>query len=352
MSKFSIKKLTIIPAILIGLWLGVRFLLPIAMPFLFAAILALIAEPLVRGLSSLLHLRRGIAASIGVSVALLLTILLLLALCSLLVRQLGALTGILPDLESAAVSGLDSLELWLLGLAQKAPGGISPLLVQSVEGMFSSGSAVLDRITTGLLNLATSLLKGLPDSALGLGTWVLASFMLSARLPKIRSWLQNHLPQSWHEKYAPYLQTLKKSITGWLLAQSKLVGITFAILCLGFVLLQISHPILWAAATCLVDILPVLGTGTVLIPWGIVCFLQSDSIRGIGLLAVYVVISLLRSVLEPRLVGKQLGLDPLVTLLAIYTGYHLWGLAGILLAPILAVVAAQIFLQAKNNLAF
>lgn len=352
MSKFTFKKLPIILAFPVGLWLGVRFLLPIVTPFLFATALALIAEPLVRGLSRLLHLRRGIAAGIGVTVTLLLTILLLLALCALLVRQLGTLAGILPDLESATISGLDSLELWLLGLAQKAPNGISPLLVQSVEGMFSGGSAVLDRITTGLLNLATSLLKALPDSALGLGTWVLASFMLSARLPKIRAWLTDHLPQSWHDKYAPYLQTLKKSLSGWILAQAKLVGITFAILCLGFVLLQISHPILWAAATCLVDILPVLGTGTVLIPWGIVCFLQGENIRGVGLLAVYVVISLLRSVLEPRFVGKQLGLDPLVTLLAIYAGYQLWGLAGILLAPILAVVAAQIFLQAKNNLAF
>ena len=348
MTKFSIRKLSVVGAVIVGLWLGARFLLPIAMPFLLAALLALAAEPLVSGLSKLLHLRRGFAAGIGVTVALLLTILSLLALCALLVRQLGTLAGVLPDLESATISGLDSLELWLLGLAQKAPKGISPLLVQSVQGMFSGGSAVLDKITTGLLSLATSLLKALPDSALGFGTWILASFMLSARLPKIRSWVKAHLPAAWHEKYAPYLHTLKKTVTGWLLAQTKLVGVTFAVLCLGFLLLQISHPILWAAATCLVDILPVLGTGTVLIPWSIVCFLQGDSIRGIGLVAIYVVISLLRSVLEPRLVGKQLGLDPLVTLLAIYAGYQLWGLAGMLLAPILAVVAAQIFLQTQK----
>lgn len=348
MAKFSIRKLSVIVAVIAGLWLGVRFLLPIAMPFLLATLLAFIAEPLVNGLSKLLHLRRGFAAGIGVTVALLLTILSLLALCALLVRQLSTLAGVLPDLESATISGLDSLELWLLGLAQKAPKGISPILVQGVEGMFSSGSAVVDGITSRLLNLATSLLKALPDSALGLGTWILATFMLSARLPKIRHWVTGHLPPAWHEKYVPYLHTLKKTVSGWLLAQAKLVVVTFAILCLGFVLLQITHPILWAAATCLVDILPVLGTGTVLIPWSIVCFLQGDSIRGIGLVAIYIVISLLRSVLEPRLVGKQLGLDPLVTLLAIYAGYQLWGLVGMLLAPILAVVAAQIFLHAQK----
>ncbi|MBE6920349.1 MAG: sporulation integral membrane protein YtvI [Ruminococcaceae bacterium] len=349
MSQFSLRKLLLILISAAGLWLGVRFVLPIAMPFLLAALLALAAEPLVHGLNRHLHMSRGLAAGIGVSVALVLTVLLLLALCALLVRELGALAGVLPDLENATLSGLDSLEQWLLGLARRAPDGISSLLTHSVEGMFSSGSALLDSLASRLLNLAASLLKALPDSALGLGTWVLAAFMLSARLPRIRAWLTAHLPAAWHARYAPYLQTLKKTVAGWLTAQAKLVGITFCILTVGFFLLQIDHPLLWAAATCLVDILPVLGTGTVLIPWSLVCFLQGSSLQGVGLLAIYAVISLLRSVLEPRLVGKQLGLDPLVTLLAIYAGYRLWGLPGMLIAPVLAVAATQILLQTKKQ---
>ena len=95
--------------------------------------------------------------------------------------------------------------------------------------------------------------------------------------------------------------------------------------------------------------LPVLGTGTVLIPWSMVCFLQEDTFRALGLLGIYVFISLLRSVLEPRFVGKQLGLDPLVTLIAIYAGYRLWGLPGMLLAPILAVAATQILLYPQKS---
>lgn len=348
MPPFLSRKLPAITLIAVLAWLGLRFLLPIALPFLLAALLALAAEPLVVNLNRHLRLPRGAAAAVGVTVVLALTVLLLLAFCAFLVKELGALAGILPDLEDATSSGLDSLELWLLNLAQKTPDGISPILVHGVEGMFSNGSALLDGLTGRLLNLATSVLKALPDSALGLGTWILASFMISARLPKIRTWIQAHLPKAWYEKYAPWLQTLKKTVCGWLLAQAKLVGITFSILVVGFFLLRIEHPILWAAATCLVDILPVLGTGTVLIPWSLVCFLQGDSLRAIGLLAIYIVISLLRSVLEPRFVGKQLGLDPLITLLAIYAGYRLWGLPGMLLAPILAVTATQIFFQAKK----
>lgn len=348
MQNFSLRWLSKLLLIFVGLWLCLRYLLPIAMPFLMAALLALAAEPLVQGLHRYLHLKRGVASAIGIFAALLITVLLLLALCALLIRELGALAGILPDLENATVSGLDSLESWLLGLAQKAPTGISPILVNGVEGVFSNGNALLDGLTSRLLNLATSILKALPDSALGLGTWVLAAFMTSARLPRIRTWIREHLPSAWHDRYAPHLRTLKKTLCGWLLAQARLVGITFCILSVGFLLLRITHPILWAAVTCFVDILPVLGTGTVLIPWSLVCFLQGDSLRAIGLLAIYAVISLLRSVLEPRFVGKQLGLDPLVTLLAIYAGYRLWGLPGMLLAPVLAVIAAQIFIQTKK----
>lgn len=348
MNHFPLKKLW---PLLLGLgllWLGVRFFLPISLPFLLAAILALAAEPLVGSLNRRLRLPRGVASPVSISFTLLLTVLLLLSLCALLIRQLSALADILPDLESTTVSGLAFLEDWLLRLAEKAPGGIRDLLYQAIEGIFSNGNALLDGISSGLISLAGALLKAIPDSALGLGTWVLACFMISSRLPRIRAWLGMQIPPVWHRQYAPYLKTLKHTLLGWLTAQAKLVGITFLILCIGFFLLQIAHPILWAALTCLVDILPVLGTGTVLIPWSLVCFLRGNTLQAFGLLGMYTVISILRSVLEPRFVGKELGLDPLVTLIAIYAGYRLWGLPGMLLAPILAVVVTQILLQMKK----
>ena len=349
MVHFTLRKLTVTLVILAIFWLGFRLLFPILLPFLMAAALALAAEPLVAGLHKHLHLPRGLSAAIGVTVALILTILLLLALCALLVRELGTLAGVLPDLASATMSGLDSLEIWLLGLAEKTPKGISPILVQGVEGMFSNGSALLDRVSSGLLTLATSLLKSIPDSALGLGTWILSTFMISSRLPKIRDWIRHHLSDAWRQKYIPHLKMLKKTLWGWVKAQAKLVAITFCILFVGFLLLRISHPFLWAGAVCRVDILPVLGTGTVLIPWALVCFLQKDLLRAVGLLALYVIISLLRSILEPRLVGKHLGLDPLITLLSIYAGYRLWGLPGMLLAPILAVAVVQFFFPPEKQ---
>lgn len=348
MSKFSVRDLPALFLLFFAFWLILRFALPIAAPFLLAALLALAAEPLVCALSRYVHFPRGLSAAIGITIALALAIALIMALCALLIRELGALTELLPDLEDATASGLNALKSHLLSLSQNAPDGMRPVLVRSIEAIFSGSSALLDRLVTQLLNVATSLLRALPDSLLSFGTWMLASFMFSVRLPKIRLWLHGHTPAIWRERYAPCLLALKKTVCGWLAAQAKLVGITFGILSIGFLLIRIQHPILWAGVTCLVDILPVLGTGTVLIPWSLICFLQGNTLQALGLLAIYGMISLLRSALEPRLIGKQLGLDPLLTLLVIYAGYRLWGLPGMLFAPILAVLTRQIFLQSKK----
>ena len=200
----------------------------------------------------------------------------------------------------------------------------------------------MDKAIRFALGLAGNLLSHIPDSALGLGTAVISGFMISAKLPKIRFWISRRISI---ERLRPVLaagKRMKDAAFGWLLAQCKLMGLTFSILTLGFLLLRIPHTLLWALGVSVVDAFPVLGTGTILLPWALICFLQEDGARAVGLLGIYAVISLTRSALEPRLVGRHLGLDPLVTLMALYAGYKLWGIGGMILAPLLAVTALQI----------
>lgn len=349
MSQNLPRKLAYLAAAAAGLWLSLRYLMPILTPFLLAFLLALAAEPLVKVFHGKMRLPRGAATGIGVTMTLVLLILLVMVLGALLLQELGVLAGVVPDLEGTALQGMESLENWLLGLAEKTPDSVQPILTRSVEGVFSDSTTLLDQITSKLLSLASGMVSRLPDSALGVGTWLLASFMISAKLPKIKAWVGAHLPASWHEKYLPMLRRMKKSVFGWLLAQCRLMGITFLVLTVGFFVLQIRYAPLWAFLVALVDALPVLGTGTVLVPWSLVCLLQGDTVRGIGLLGVYAAASLTRSVLEPRFIGRQLGLDPLVTLLAMYAGYRLWGLAGMILAPLLAVTVTQFFIAPKEG---
>ena len=119
-------------------------------------------------------------------------------------------------------------------------------------------------------------------------------------------------------------------------------ALCFLIVLCGFLLLNVPYAPVWALFTAVVDAIPVLGTGTVLLPWSLVCFLQGDHPMAIGLLGIYAVAFLARSILEPRLVGDQLGLDPLMALAALYVGYKVWGFVGMLLSPMLCVTAMEL----------
>lgn len=340
----------LIPAIgLLGAFLAVKYLLPLVLPFLLGAALAFTAEPVVQFLCARLHLKRGLAAGIGVSMAFSFLAFAVLILCGLILRQLRALAGILPGLEQTVLDGMRSLSGWLLRQIDHAPDGMRAILKRNVIDLFSSGSALLEQVTSYLLRLASGILSQVPDSALTIGTAIVSSFMISAKLPRIRQYLSRRLSTQRQSSIRATLTRLRSALGGWLKAQAKLSGVTLLILTVGFLLLGIRYAPLAAAAVALVDAFPVLGTGTVLLPWSLVAFLRGERLLCFSLLGVYAAVSLTRSVLEPRLVGKQLGLDPLTTLAAIYIGYQLWGLGGMILAPMLAVAAAQFLPAVRPN---
>ncbi len=322
--------------------LGARYLVPILLPFALGAALALAAEPMTAFFSEKMKMPRSISAGISVSMAFCFVALLLLLAAALVVREIRALAGIVPDLEETARAGMDSLSQWLQSLAQLAPGGLQGYLSGNISAFFSNGTALLDRAAAWVLDLASGILSQVPDGALGLGTALIASYMIATKLPAIRTWGKGLADRLGLPRVIPALKQMKTALGGWLVAQAKLCGVTWIIVTLGFVLMKIPYAPLWAILVALVDAFPVLGTGTVLLPWALVCFLQNDIAQAVGLLGTYAAAVLTRSILEPKLVGKQLGLDPLVTLFALYAGYKLFGLGGMLLAPMLAVAAAQL----------
>ena len=342
MSKKPISRIYLLAAGLLGGWFFLRWGLPVLLPFLLGAALALAAEPLVGLLDRRLKLPRFLAAGIGVTAIFVLLISLLVMLIALLIREAGQLARIMPTLVDSTRQGLGSLEHWLLELANNAPEGVRTVLTGSVVTLFSGSGAAMDQFTQKLLGFAAGLLGWVTDSALTFATGVLAAFMISAKLPHIKSWVSNRLPQIWRERYLPALKGLKDTLIGWLTAQLKLSGITLILLFIGFWALRIPYAPVWAVGVALVDAFPILGTGTMLIPWSIICLLQGETARGAGLLGLYAVVWLVRSILEPRLLGKELGLDPLVTLLAMYAGYRLFGFLGMILSPLLAVAVVRV----------
>ena len=344
----GIRRYIFVAALFAGAVLILRYLLPLTLPFLLGGILAVAAEPLVGVLCYRLKLKRPFATAIGVSIAFSFLVLAVMVLCAFLIRQLRSFTGLLPQLETALHSGLSTADQWLVSLSDRVPGELGAVLTRNVHSLFAGGDALLGRATDAALKLASGILTHVPDSALGLAAGIISSYMISGKLPKIRSFLRHQTAAAQIEPVRLAVHRLKDGLLGWLKAQVRLSGVTFALTGTAFLLLRVPQALLWAGLVALVDAFPVLGTGTILVPWSVFSFLQGDHFLAIGLLVLYGATALTRSVLEPRLLGQQLGLDPLVTLMALYAGFRLWGIGGMLLAPILAVAATQ-FLSANHS---
>ena len=339
MQFLSVKKIVLAAVAVLAAILLWRFGLPVAFPFLLGTLVAVAAEPLVVLLTK--RLPRPWAAAIGVSVALLGLLALLVLLTSLLLHQLTGLTSRAGQVVGTVRDGLTSLQSTLSDLSDKAPKDLQPLLSRTVESVFSDGGAVLDSVLERLPAAAGAVLGYVADSFLAVGTGCLAAYMISARLPKLRERLHTLPPETPMGKVFPRLRRIRHALWGWLKAQGKLCLICFGILLVGFWAIGIEQSLLWAAVIALIDAVPLLGTGTVLLPWASVCLLQGQQLRAVGLLCIYAVALLSRSTLEPRLVGKNLGLDPLITLVSLYAGYRFWGVGGMLVSPLLCVIVKE-----------
>ena len=318
-------------AALLAAWLGLRLVLPLMYPFLLGALLALGAEGAADFLERRLRLPRFLAAGLAVGALVAGLGLLLLLLAALAVSQLGGLCEALPSIAATIRSGLALLENRLLSLGSGLPG-----YRQAITGLFSDGEELVTKVGRLVLGRAGAILTRLPGQTLSLGTALLSGFMICAKLPSIRTRLRARRADPRLEALQKALGKLKNTGKLYLCSQLKLMGVTFCLLFAGFSLLRVGYPLLIALLVTLVDALPVLGTGSVLIPWALVCFLEGSGARALGLLGLYATAALTRSVLEPKLVGSHLGLDPLVTLMAMYCGLRLWGLGGMLLLPMLA----------------
>ena len=362
---------------LAGLWLALRFLLPWLLPFLLAFGLAALLEPAVRLLMERLHLpRRGAAALCTAA----LTAAVLGGLALVVWRvgyELSLLLGRLPTLLAGLPTLADGLERWAYRFLIALPVQFQTLARDALEGLLEQGIALPNRFYDALAGAVTGLASALPAAALFLFTTVLATYFTSAGRPALLDGLRRRLPRPssdfllissflppsipgppvgagcaagprrlpppWRTRLGRVAGGLREALGGWLKAQGLLMLITFGELAAGFLLLRVELSLLLAGLVALVDALPVFGTGTVLLPWAVLALLGGDVRMSVGLLVLYSVISLVRSLLEPRLVGARVGLPPLAALVCMYVGFQALGVLGMLLAPLAAVLARQLW---------
>lgn len=318
-----------------------RWLLAPLLPFLLALALSAMVEPLVERVRRLLGVRRSFAAGLVT------TGILLVAGAGLgfvLVRlgmELRSWSAHLPEAIAgfpAAWNGLlDRIGAWYAA----SPAFLRSALDALAQLVMERGPSLAADVGGRLMGAASSLLAALPDVGLFLVTTVLAVYFTSLSYPSILSFLKRQLPPSWQEKCRDSVVCFRSTVRKWLRAQLLLILTTFVILLGGFLWMGLDYALLAAVFTAVVDALPVLGTGTVLIPWALGCLLAGNTGRGLALLGLYAAGVLVHSLLEPRLLAGQADLPPITALLAMYLGFHFLGVGGMLLFPVLMLLLKQ-----------
>ena len=332
--------------LLFFLWVTGKFLFPFLLPFLLGAGLAFAAEPAVSQLNRRLKLGRGLSAGLGVTATLVLLLGIVLFLGAILVRELGIFARQIPQVAQQSAGLLESA---LTELSARAPEPVRPVLTNSIHNFFRDSSRLADQAVEKVPGMLSGILGKVPGSAMVLGTGVLSAYFISARLPKLKTWAKHHTPEGWKVQLLPTLQHLKTSLGKWLAAQGKLMAVTYLIVAFGLLLLGIDYAFGWSILVAAVDAVPLLGTGTVLLPWALTRLLQGDVLIAAGLTAVYLVAMVTRTALEPRFFGRHLGLDPLVMLFFLYFGYRLWGFLGIVISPLLAATTKALTERMDNG---
>lgn len=329
-------------AVAAGAILLLRFLGPVLLPFVIGFLPAKAANNAADRLRSRIRCSRSAAAAICVGLIYIVFFLVIWLLGSILFRELEGFFRTLPALAGSLTQPLQRLEQSLLRLALRFPDGIGAALEQWVLDFFRSGAGLGSKLYDKVFSLATNFLRKMPDIALFSLTALLSGFFLAAELPDLQNLWKKKAPVTWQKHLNLALEKLKGTIFCWLKAQGKLMLITFLVLTAGFLILGLDYPLLFGSIIALIDALPVLGSGLILIPWSLLQFLAGNTVCGVGLLCIYGTAALLRTALEPRLLGKQLGLDPLLTLLALYAGYRFFGILGMIFFPMGAMFIKQV----------
>ncbi|WP_100403984.1 sporulation integral membrane protein YtvI, partial [Bacillus sp. FJAT-42315] len=147
-----------------------------------------------------------------------------------------------------------------------------------------------------------------------------------------------HLKDSTKEKLYLITGQLNKAGVGFIKAQIFLSAVTFLMAFIGLSILQVPYAVLLSILIVFVDVLPILGTGSVLVPWAVISFFQENQFLGIGLILLFIVITVVRRILEPKVFSSNMGISPLAALISLFVGFKILGFIGFFVGPAIVIV--------------
>lgn len=351
----SFTNLILVVVIVLGCIFVAPKVILLFMPFIIGWFLALLANPLVRFFEEKIKIKRK-AGSVLVIVSVIAGICVLIyAIGNRLVKALIGFLKIVPDMWQ-------DMKVEFLGVSRKWSNVIDSLPKEVIEKAGEIGETIGTEVgvIVGELSVPTADAVGdfagnIPGIVIAVIMCLLSAYFFVTEKEYVGNLFKKIIPASWMKKCLLLKKTTIDVIVGYLKAQLKIEIWVYFILAAGFMLLKVRYGYLIAIPIALLDILPVFGTGTVLVPWTLFKLLSGDYIYALGLMVIWGVSQLVRQVIQPKMIGDSMGMAPIPTLIHLYVGYKLAGVIGMIVAVpfgilVLAMNDAGFFDNAKKSI--
>lgn len=338
MDNINKQKIFIIKFLYFILILGIiffifKYALPVLFPFIVAFSISIILRHPVDFISKHLKINRKF---VGVLLLLLLygsISFVFIFFGTKLFRYIGELFQKLPETYTTNIE--PALNIIIYKIQDIIP---ELNVVLDLENISKYIMNIINSISLSAVNLIASIATKIPSFLVKFIFAIIASFLCTLDYYKVTGFIMRQFPERVQEIIINVKQNIFGTIVKFLKAYSILMFVTFIQLSVGLTIFNIPNSITLAAIFSMLDVLPAIGVGGLLIPWSIIEFIKGNYDLAIGLLVIYGIISIVRSILEPKVIGKQIGLNPLITLTSMFLGAEILGFFGIFIFPIIATI--------------
>ncbi len=343
-----IRKVLNIVIIIIGIYIGVKISV-FYMPFLIAFLISLMIEPAIKHLMKKTKMSRKMSS-----------IIIFLIVFSIIIGSViwGTIT-----LVSESTNLLQALNLYIDKAYTQIQDVIGKMSITKISVsnnvlnlMQDTSKELLVKVSKWLTSFLTKLIDiitSIPTIGIYMVITILSLYFICTDRIYILDFMEQHMPKKWVQKIGIHIREITRNLGGYLKAQMILILVSFVISVIGlyifkFVGMNVKYPLLIALAIGFVDALPILGSGSVMVPWAIISALNGDLRLGVSILILWIIMSLVRQFLEPKIVSGKIGIHPIFTLIAMYTGFKVMGVMGMLVGPIVLIIIKSVLGNIEN----
>ena len=313
------------------IYLALAYLLPVFVPVILGALLAWF----VVWFTGKLHCKNRV---VRILLSILIYGLVGLLIGLLAVRIVSWFSDLIKWLPKVYEMKLEPFAMVCYEWATDTVARLNPTLLSAVEKALAAALSALEgllrKVSELALGIVSSVATGVPSLILSLLAMIFTTVFLVADYERITGFASHHVP-GWAQKILKNIRIyLTDTLFVVLRSYAAIMMLTFTELSILFAIFGIERPVLKAAIIAVLDILPILGTGAVLVPWAIISLMLGYASLGIELLVIYAIVTVIRNYLEPKIVGGQLGLHPIITLVSMFVGLRLFGFWGLFGTPV------------------